>query len=100
MPHLDPHQRPPDSIRNVYKKYQRFKLRDLNQDDQLIDLTDIVPSALSDKVRIIDYLSHNDLERTFQSFASGSMACLDSDKQIPIFEHVDMPGKIRCRSSL
>ncbi|KAF2009384.1 hypothetical protein BU24DRAFT_473521 [Aaosphaeria arxii CBS 175.79] len=55
MENLDPHQRPPDGIRNVYKKYQKLKLEALNRDAEIVDPHD--PSdAQRSKIAIVQEL--------------------------------------------
>ncbi|KZM24127.1 uncharacterized protein EKO05_0010802 [Ascochyta rabiei] len=93
MQHLDPHQRPPDSIKDVYKKYQKMKWNDLDQDPDIVDLPDDTPTSAKDKVRIVEEWSSEDLTAAFRAFSGQERliyAALPST--IPVYEHADMPG--------
>lgn len=102
MQALDPHQRPPDSVRDVYKKYQRMKPKDLDGDLGIVHLErDLHRHGLSQaqrsKVSIVGQLESARLTAAFRSFASGASDSVDYeslDSPVPIYEHGDMPGKI------
>lgn len=104
MQSLDPHQRPPNSIRDVYKKYQRMKARDLEQEPEIVHLErdldqDLEPGHLGKrlprshdtKVSIVNELEPEQLTATFRAFA-GSYTDHESVKSVPVYEHKDMPG--------
>ncbi|KAH6442281.1 hypothetical protein HBI59_108860 [Parastagonospora nodorum] len=96
MQGLDPHQRPPENIRNVYKKYQKMKAKDLDIDADLVDLTQTSKDCLPGGVCVVRELDVADLTGTFRAF-TGADACTDSQPQesaskISIYEHEDMPG--------
>lgn len=94
MEHLDPHQRPPDSIKNVYKKYQKMKSTDLDQDPDIVDLPDHIPVSAKDKVRIVDEWSGEDLTAAFRAFSGqGGQTFAAQPPTVPVYEHADMPGK-------
>ena len=92
MQRLDPYQRPPASIRNVYKKYQKMTLKELDQDCEIIDLSSDVSESSSSRVRIVEEWRSEDLITTFGAFA-GDHAQLDAPTKIPVYEHEDMLGK-------
>ncbi|KAF2624589.1 hypothetical protein BU25DRAFT_493563 [Macroventuria anomochaeta] len=90
---LDPHQRPPDSIKDVYKKYQRMKLQDLDQDPDIVDLPKSLHTSAKDKVRIVEEWSGDDLTAAFRAFSGQdgqTYAALPS--RIPVYEHANLPG--------
>lgn len=97
MHHLDPHQRPPDSIRNVYKKYQKMKLKDIDLDEDIIDLSSDASASLSSKVRVVKQYTAEDLTAIFGSFAGEEgdqeLQATRLPKSIPVYEHDDMPGR-------
>ncbi|KAF2472566.1 uncharacterized protein BDR25DRAFT_284076 [Lindgomyces ingoldianus] len=89
---LDPYQRPPDNIRNVYKKYQKMKPKDLEKDPNILDIG-IGPSAAQwNGLSIIAEFEPSRLERVFQSFASPTQGHTYFDASVPIYEHKDIPG--------
>ena len=94
MEHLDPHQRPPDSIRDGYKKYQKMKPKDLDQDPDIVDVPKSLHTSAKDKVRIVEEWSADDLTAAFRAF-SGQEEQTHAALQprIPVYEHSDMPGR-------
>lgn len=94
MDHPDPHQRPPNGIRDVYKKYQKMKPKDLDQDPDIIDLSKNTPTSAKGKVRIVDEWSSEDLTAAFRAFSGqDSQLYAELPPRIPVYEHADMPGK-------
>lgn len=94
MEHLDPHQRPPDSIKHVYKKYQKMKLRDLDQDPDIVNLPKSLYTSAKDKVRIVEEWSGDDLTAAFRAFGGQDEQTYPGlPAKIPVYEHGDMPGK-------
>ncbi|KAF1850343.1 uncharacterized protein K460DRAFT_422789 [Cucurbitaria berberidis CBS 394.84] len=65
MQHLDPHQRPPDGIRNVYKRYQKMKLKELDQDQDIIDLSSDVSVSAGSRVRLVKEWTSDELSAIF-----------------------------------
>ncbi|KAF1912004.1 hypothetical protein BDU57DRAFT_460081 [Ampelomyces quisqualis] len=53
MQHLDLHERPPEQIRHVYKKYQKMKPAHLDTDEDLVTLTSLSHAALPDRVHVV-----------------------------------------------
>lgn len=95
MQGLDPHQRPPDKIRNVYKKYQKMGLKELDQDPDVVDFSSENPASSNSKVRLVKQWKRDDLEATFRAFAGIGCASNYEDlpQLVPVYEHADMPGK-------
>ncbi|KAI4605090.1 hypothetical protein J4E83_010825, partial [Alternaria metachromatica] len=96
MHHLDPHERPPDSIRNVYKKYQKMKAKDIDLDGDIIDLSSDAAASSNPKVRVVKEYTAEDLTAIFRSFAGdgedgGKLQATDLARSIPVYEHEDMP---------
>jgi len=91
MQSLDPHERPPDGIRRVYKKYQRMKPQDLEHDAGIVDVGRIP----SNKMRIVKEWDREQLIATFRRFAGDSAGPdpLPSTSSISAYEHEDMPGR-------
>ncbi len=99
MQNLDPYQRPPDSIRKVYKKYQKMKLHELEKDWEVIDLTaDNTSSPISSNIRVIRELEVNDLGSNFRNFAGEGreLDSVEAPSHIKVYEHEDVPGKNIC----
>jgi hypothetical protein len=88
--HLDPHARPPEKIKDLYKRYQKLKGNALLQDAELLDLQRDQASL----VRVGD-ISIDELEKAFTAFDHGKSLISRADLHpIPIFTHEAMPGII------
>ena len=95
MDHMDPYQRPPEGIKHVYKRYQKMKPKDLDQDLDIVDLPNSPHTSAKDQVRIVEEWSSRDLTAAFRAFGGQdeeTYAALPA--RIPVYEHVSMPGKI------
>lgn len=92
---LDAHERPPQDIRNIYKKYQKMKKEHLALDQDIID----IPSgAQSDTLREVWRFNFGQLRPTFDAFngSSNFPNSLDAGNlpdTIPVYEHPHIPGK-------
>lgn len=91
---LDPHERPPDGIRAVYKKYQKMKRHELDQDDDMIDvpLDKDSPAAVDRKLRLVQEYAAIDLTATFRAFGGQAAPTTVSSRVVAVYEHTDMPG--------
>jgi hypothetical protein len=98
MAHLDPHERPPDGIRNIYKQYQKMKLGDLELDSSIIDLSSHVPASLHSEVRVVAEWRREDVTAAFCAFSGEEARDLDAaaTSLVPVYEHKDMPGRASC----
>ena len=95
---MDPHQRPPDSIKDVYKKYQKMKSKGLDQDPDIVDLPTSLHTSAKDKVRIVEEWSGNDLTAAFRAFSGqDEQTYAELPARIPVYEHADMPGRTQFR---
>jgi alkylated DNA repair protein alkB family protein 1 len=87
--HLDPHQRPPERVRGVYKRYQKMKPRDLDLDADLVD-------PVQD-MRLVGHVGTEHLAQVFHDFLGEDSSKLSHDAEpssgLAIYEHHDMPGK-------
>ncbi|KAJ9667408.1 hypothetical protein H2201_002609 [Coniosporium apollinis] len=91
---LDAHERPPQDIRNIYKKYQKMKKEHLALDRDIIDISS---GAQSDTLREVWRFNFGRLRPTFDAFngSSNFPNSLDAGNlpdTIPIYEHPHIPG--------
>jgi alkylated DNA repair protein alkB family protein 1 len=97
QPYLDPHQRPPQDIRAVYKTYQKKKPADLDTDEHIIHLSSASAASLPSNMHVVRELMAQDLVPVFRAFtASDTNMHLHHDgsaSSIAVLEHDDMPGK-------
>jgi hypothetical protein len=98
MAHLDPHARPPDGIRNIYKQYQKMKLGDLELDSSIVDLSSHVPASLHSGVRVVTEWRREDVAAAFRAFSGEEARDLDAaaTSLVSVYEHEDMPGMASC----
>ena len=92
---LDPHERPPEHIRNVYKKYQRMKSQDLDEDPAMLDVERRLSSDLDRKLRVVQEWDRERLTATFSQFGGGqgNPEHAPYTSKLPVYEHDDMPGR-------
>ncbi|KAF2279752.1 oxidoreductase domain-containing protein [Westerdykella ornata] len=90
MESLDPHQRPPDGIRNVYKKYQKMKSTQLDGDADIVDPERDILREENTKVRTVREINPQQLRGAFRKFVDVEVDIPDAP--IPVYEHADMPG--------
>jgi hypothetical protein len=90
---LDPHERPPDHIRNVYKAYQKMKPRELAIDPEIIDFSRGLSDKQQARIKVISKLDPEHLGRAFRDF-DGTDTEKEDELTTPVlvYEHSDMPG--------
>ncbi|OCK84658.1 hypothetical protein K432DRAFT_107599 [Lepidopterella palustris CBS 459.81] len=91
-PALDPYEKPPDHIRNVYKKYQKMKLKDLDQDVDIIDFARGLSDGQKESLTVIRELEFDQLVPVLKAFEGPESAPRIMDSPIHIYEHLDLPG--------
>lgn len=91
MDSFDPYQRPPDAIRNVYKKYQKMKPVDVDKDTGIVDPERDILGNENVKVKVVREIDLEGLQRTFQGFADANVDIPGSP--VSVYEHSDMPGR-------
>lgn len=88
-PPLDAHAKPPESIRNVYKHFQKLNPRALDQDDGIIDsdlLYDQHPHVSPSNLLQLPA----DIRETFTDFVGGQVTGADEAK---VYSVNAIPGK-------
>lgn len=92
--HLNPYERPPESIRNVYKKFQKMYLNNLARDHEILDFENATTAQESGKVSVKEALDHDDPNNHFQMFAGNRTASLTADREVSMYECRELPGKL------
>lgn len=88
--HLDPHARPPDDIKDLYKHYQKLKGEALLEDPDLLDLQRDYDSLVR-----LGELSVERIEEAFKAFDDGqTLVSTTNISPCPIYTHEAMPGNI------
>lgn len=71
-----------------------MKPSDLDQDLDIVDLPNSLHTSAKDQVRIVDEWSSHDLTAAFRAFSGqDEETYADLPARIPVYEHVNMPGK-------
>lgn len=95
---LSAHDRPPDAIRQRYKKYQKAPLAEINQDSTLLDLQALDPECLPEGIRLAQWRSSMDLRVAFDQFIQGNRDVQSQQggpllENIPVFTHRSVSGQ-------
>lgn len=96
---LDAHERPPDRMRILFKKYQKSKETDVLIDADIIDMSR-ASNGFSEKLRCVPQSCFGDRGSAFREFLSSrSDGCDDEITAfIPAFEVTSISGQLICLS--
>ncbi|KAA8644372.1 hypothetical protein EYZ11_001372 [Aspergillus tanneri] len=92
---LNAHERPPEAVRQRYKKYQKSTLSEIQHDDTVIDLQVLDPNHLPAGISFVQWISRDSLQPVFQSFVAPRKETQDgllTTKDIPIYAHQSVSG--------
>lgn len=90
----DTRQRPPESIRTLYKTYQRASPATLDYDPEILDINRGIGPEQKVRLQLVDHVRHDDVRTacaTFGGHGSGRLNMLSLD--IPVYESNDVPGE-------
>lgn len=93
---LDAYERPPVRMRNLYKRYQKCEMKDVDVDANIID-TDEALNEFGDQLRHHPASYIGDRDSAFQAFLSGP-ADERCEVSTPAFEVMNIPGQLICSS--
>lgn len=90
---IDAHDRPPEIIRQCYKKYSRLPLSEVDNDPGIIDLQQVDPESQSQfpaGLTLSQYMSSQDLRLAFDAFIQGdnSRQSAQADAHAPLAENI------------
>jgi alkylated DNA repair protein alkB homolog 1 len=94
---LNPHEKPPAHIRDIFKRYQKIKAADLTQDADLVDFERLGRHASS--VHEIGLLDRETLLKACKAIEDESeeteisRSLLPEALERPIYEYTNLPGK-------
>lgn len=96
---LNAHDRPPEKVRDVFKKYQRYQASEVGSDPDIIDLEKLDPDDPPESIALSGWMSSKDLRRVFHEFVKGEDASSVEQsssggcfEDIPIFTHRKVTG--------
>ena len=98
---LNAHDRPPEKVRDVYKKYLKIKLAEVDHDEDIVDLEKLDVDNLPSPFAISGFLDSKDLRLAFDEFVGGSGNSSSEGnnhggvliEDIPILTHEKVSGK-------
>ena len=94
---LNAHDRPPESIRQRYKKYQKTPLAEIDHDSSILDLQALDPDSLPDDISVLEWRSSDDFRLAFDEFVKGNGSVWQHRGpllgNIPVFTHRSVSGQ-------
>ncbi len=90
LPLLDAHEAPPPRLKELYKRYQKLTLEDLNVDPKVIDFN---RARLCDDMEILKPVPSAHLESIFNRFVKESDNHLSITQDSLVYGHKRLPGK-------
>ena len=92
MNSADPLEKPPSSIKAVYKSYQKVSTRDLADDVNVVDLKKI-PENGNEKVKRLRTIHSTEVRKLCTQFVSqGKDENIKQISDVIVYEHEDLPG--------
>lgn len=96
---LNAHDRPPEAVRQCFKKYSRIQLSEIDHDPDILDLREVDPDCLPSSITLSHYMSSQGLRTAFEDFVRGNHAINMRDallgEDIPVFTHNAISGQLR-----
>ncbi|KAF2494721.1 hypothetical protein BU16DRAFT_582560 [Lophium mytilinum] len=90
---LNPHERPPEQVKNVYKTYQKMKPKELAVDPDIIDFTRGLSEIQRASINVIEEIDPKKLNEAFRDFEGIESSSGDEiTTPIRVYEHSNMPG--------
>ena len=91
---LNPHERPPDIIRQIYKSYQKLSLSEIDSDKNIVDPQSLELDNLPSGIRHSQWMQGSDLQLAFNNFTNVD-SCFDQNSHgsIPVFTHQSVSGQ-------
>jgi alkylated DNA repair protein alkB homolog 1 len=89
-PLLDAHRAPPHGLKELYKRYQKLNIDDLDSDSKILDFEKYQPP---DDVEVLEPIKSSHLTSIFSRFAAEENGNLSMLQDAPIYRHKTMPGR-------
>lgn len=92
---LNVFEKPPLTLREVYKRFQKLKADALDVDQTIIDFTRGLTNDQKQKIRVSDWLNQNDVRKASAAFVGSQSVshCQDVQEASNLaYEHEDLPG--------
>jgi hypothetical protein len=90
LPSLNAHESPPHALKELYKRYQKLKLEDLDFDSKVIDLS---KNYISDDTVILKPIPLAHLQSIFGRFVDEDDKLLATIQDSPVYSQKRLPGR-------
>lgn len=90
---LNPHQKPPESIKAIYKHFQKLSIDAIRDDFNLLDFQRGLNGEQSKKCRKVEKILGQNVKAACLSFKLKRKQELGPCLDVPVFEHEDAPGE-------
>jgi len=91
---LDAHQKPPDFLKDIYKKYQKQKGEALDQDKNIIDFSRGLSSTQKSVFEVKEWMSVEAAQTVFNTFTGSNQNHIFPER-IVAYHSLDLPGAWR-----
>ena len=89
---FDPRQKPPESIKAIYKHYEKLTVEAIDRDSGIVDFVRGLNSSQKSKISKIRTVTGCTLKYSLSGL--GSQEILESDNVlVPVYQHEGLPGK-------
>ena len=93
--HLDPHQRPPQAIKSIYKQYEKLTTKAIDIDPNIVDFVRGLSNVQQSKISSVGTVAGKTLQKS--SLCISDRKILDSqaaaDMWAPVYEYEGIPGE-------
>jgi alkylated DNA repair protein alkB homolog 1 len=90
---LDPRAKPPEAIREVYKKYQKTKPAALTQDENVVNISIDLSAHQRERLRVVRRYDRDRLVKILSTFDEKETSSYTPSK-VTIYEHEDCQGTL------
>lgn len=90
---LDLHQKPPETIKAIYKHFQKLSTDAIREDSTLLDFQRGLNGEQTKKCREVKTIFGPNVKAACLSFQQHRKLELGPCSDVPVFEHEDAPGE-------
>lgn len=90
---LDPHQKPPETIKIIYKHFQKLSIDAIREDSTLLDFQRGLNGEQTKKCKEVKIISGQNVKAACLSFQHHRKLEVGPCVDVLVFEHEDAPGE-------
>lgn len=90
---LDPHQKPPETIKAIYKHFQKLSIDAIREDFKLLDFQRGLNGEQTKKCKEVKTISGQNVKAACLSLQLHDKLELRPCSDVQVFEHEDAPGE-------